>query len=267
MVSLCLMVRFKNERHIMYEFIHHYLEEGVDHFLLLDDHSNDDYLEVNKEWLQPLLDNNVIMIKKTTLPQREEYNLHIEYLKLYDWAMCVDMDEFVYSVKSDTTIKSLLCDHYNTYDRIFLIWRVFTHKCENQPVSVIEDNIITHSSCKDLKTHDGKKNIFKTENVKSIDIHDVNFNKTDKTLGINNCHSGIIRNNHYRTQSDEYLYKVKKFRGGGVDKRKYKFYSSHKESYLNMECKSLYEKRKGLIEKLHNRQQIKPKSMDPNDCT
>jgi len=263
MISLCLMVRFKNERHILYEFIHHYIEEGVDHFLLLDDNSTDDYLEVNKDWLQPLIDNNVVMIKATTKIQAREYNLHIEYLKSYDWTICVDMDEFMYSVEPNTTIKSLLCDKYSTYDWIHLIWRVFTHKCKDQPVSVIEDNKITHRKCKDPKTVDGKKNIFKTEHIKDIRIHDVKFNIEEKTLKIINCHSNIIRNNHYRTQSDEYLYKVKKFRGGGVDKRKYTNYSSHKDSYFNMECNSLYEKRKGLIEKLHNREQVKPKNMKP----
>ena len=48
-MSLCLTVRFKNERHIMYEFINHYLEEGVDRFILIDDNSDDNYLELNKE--------------------------------------------------------------------------------------------------------------------------------------------------------------------------------------------------------------------------
>lgn len=263
MISLCLMVRFKNERHIMYEFIHHYLEEGVDHFLLLDDNSNDDYLEFNKEWLQPLIDNGVVVIKGVTLPQKQEYNLHIDYLKSYDWAMVVDMDEFMYSVKTDTTLKSLITNKYSSYDRIFVIWRVFTHKCKEQPISVIEDNIITHSSNKDIKTCDGKKNIFKTGHVSSIHVHDIKFNTKEIILGLNSCHNSIIRNNHYRTQSDEYLYNVKKYRGGGVDKKKYKSYSSHKHSYFDRECNSLYEKRKGLIEKLHNREQVKPKSMEP----
>lgn len=42
------MSRFKNERHIMYEFIHHYMAEGVDCFILIDDNS-DDYLEHNQK--------------------------------------------------------------------------------------------------------------------------------------------------------------------------------------------------------------------------
>ena len=42
-MSLLVISRFKNERHILYEWIHHYLLEGVDHFFLIDDHSNDEY--------------------------------------------------------------------------------------------------------------------------------------------------------------------------------------------------------------------------------
>lgn len=54
-MSICLIVRFKNERHIMFELIHHYLAEGVDCFILIDDNSNDNYLELNKDWMDDLI--------------------------------------------------------------------------------------------------------------------------------------------------------------------------------------------------------------------
>ena len=51
-MSICVITRFKNERHIMYEFIHHYLEEGINHFILIDDKSNDDYHKLNADWIK-----------------------------------------------------------------------------------------------------------------------------------------------------------------------------------------------------------------------
>ena len=53
-MSLCIITKFKNERHIMYEWIHHYLLEGADCIIMIDDHSDDDYLHLNN-WLNPLI--------------------------------------------------------------------------------------------------------------------------------------------------------------------------------------------------------------------
>ena len=38
-MKLGLMAMFKNEGHILYEFINHYMLEGVDQFILIDDNS------------------------------------------------------------------------------------------------------------------------------------------------------------------------------------------------------------------------------------
>ena len=53
-MSVCLLCRFKNERHIMYEFVNHYLLEDIDCLFLIDDNSNDKYYEKNKYWLDNL---------------------------------------------------------------------------------------------------------------------------------------------------------------------------------------------------------------------
>ena len=44
-MSIVLIARFKNERHILYEWVHHHLEEGVDKFILIDDQSNGLHLD------------------------------------------------------------------------------------------------------------------------------------------------------------------------------------------------------------------------------
>ena len=58
----CLLTRFKNESHIMYEFINHYLEEGVDNFILIYDNSDDDYINLNKDWLDELIKQKKVQI-------------------------------------------------------------------------------------------------------------------------------------------------------------------------------------------------------------
>ena len=78
------MTRYKNERHILYEFINHYLLEGIDYFILIDDSSDDDYYKLNENWLKPLIDKKIINIIKSTKSQVEEINLHKKNLSLIE---------------------------------------------------------------------------------------------------------------------------------------------------------------------------------------
>ena len=45
---------FKNEAHIMKEWIEHYLYHGIEHIYLINDFSTDNFLEI----LQPFIDKN-----------------------------------------------------------------------------------------------------------------------------------------------------------------------------------------------------------------
>ena len=84
-LSVCLLCIFKNERHILYEFINHYLNEGIDCLILIDDNSDDNYIEIHKEWLNNLIQLKKVIIKKMTCTgktkQQREYNLHLEHIK------------------------------------------------------------------------------------------------------------------------------------------------------------------------------------------
>ena len=98
----------------------------------------------------------------------------------------------------------------------------------------------------------------KTKNISKIDIHKCNFSKKVNTYKFKDCHNKLIQNNHYRTQSEEYLRGVKEVRGGGVHKDKYKKYKKHNEDIYNKECNILKNKRKKLIRNCQEKGQIKP---------
>ena len=259
-MSLCLTVRFKNERHIMYEFINHYLEEGVDRFILIDDNSDDNYLELNKEWMGNLIESKKIIIKKGTIGQEKEYNLHLKEIKQFDWLILCDMDEFFFSVPNNTTLKCLLNDELSMYDYIRIPWKLFKHDCYKQPKSVINDNIRTHETSIDpTSPSKGYKNIIRTNVIIGIDIHVCHVKKNSKVLILNECHNNLIQNNHYRTQSEEFLRGVKELRGGGVSKKKYIRFNQHKKNIYIKKCDLLKNKRKKLIDKCLERVQVKPK--------
>ena len=258
-MSLCLISRFKNERHILYEFINHYLEEGVDCLILIDDNSDDNYLELNKEWLDVLIKSEKVIIRQATKRQSTEYNLHIKTIRKFDWLIVCDMDEFFFSVPQNSTLKSLLNTRLSIFDYINIPWKIFTHACYNQPKSVINDNLFTHNEHNDpMSNTKGYKYIIKTKVIKSINIHFCITNVNSKLLFIKDCHNKLIHNNHYRTQSEEYLRGVKEIRGGGVHKDKYIDFKAHKQDIYNTKCQLLMNKRKNLIEECLTRDQIKP---------
>ena len=257
-MSLCLITRFKNERHIMYEFINHYLEEGVDFFILIDDNSNDRYRELNG-WMNDLIESNKILIQKSHLNQSMEYDLYLEKIKIFDWLIVCDMDEFFFSVPPNSTIKSLLNKQLFKYDYIRIPWKMFKHDCYFQPKSVINDNLYTHDfSIDPTSPSKGYKSIVRTKVIEHIDIHDCVVNIRSNVLLINNCHNNLIQNNHYRTQSEEYLRGVKEQRGGGVHKNKYKNFDSHKKRIYSKKCELLSKKRSNLIQQCLENNQIKP---------
>jgi len=258
-MSLCLIARFKNERHIMYEFVNHYLQEGVDCLILVDDNSDDDYMDLNKDWMDNLIETKKIIIKKATLDQHQEYNLHLNEIKKFEWVIMCDMDEFMFSVPDNSTLKSLINTKLSSYDSIRVPWKLFNHNCYYQPQSVINDNVYTHQSPLDSTSPSkGYKYIVRTNTIIKLKIHDCII-KTKSILTICDCHNNLIQNNHYRTQSEEYLRGVKEMRGGGVRKEKYKGFAAHKQPIYTKQCRLLINKRKKLINNCLSKQQVNPK--------
>jgi hypothetical protein len=265
-MKLGLMALFKNEGHILYEFINHYILEGIDEFVLIDDNSNDNYYENNKDWIDPLVKSNIITIKKPECKKKEsqsgKYNEQLDYLQKFDWLIVCDMDEFIFGVSKDSTIKSVIEKRFLNYNMIKLWWKMFTHNSYFQPNSIINDNVITHSLNRDPKAPTGgKKYIVKPKIVKSFGVHDCSLIE-EKVKQLESCHDNLIQMNHYRTQSEELLRGVKEIRGclgGGDHVYKYRKWTKHKGETYNKKCTLLQDKRKDLINKCLNRKLIRPK--------
>lgn len=258
-MSIGLITRFKNERHILYEWVHHHFDEGIDKIYLINDNSDDNFLE-NNLWLNEYIDiGRIVLLKSKSRKQKDDYNNFIKLIKNNKWIIQLDMDEFIFTPQKKQ-LKLLLNNELNNYDYIRIKWKLFSHRCLEQPKSVIENNIFTHKSKKDPTSPTGIKCIGKTENIIKLNIHEFSFNKKINQLKLFNSHNNLIQLNHYKTQSDEYLYGVKEQRGGGVNKDKYKCENKthivHK--LFDKECLILKDKRKDLIKKCNMRGQIKP---------
>lgn len=95
---LAVIAIFKNEQLIIKEWIDHYLWQGVEHFYLIDNDSDDNYLEV----IQPYINKGLITLYR--LPekykQREHYNTVFNQIKNdIEWLIICDIDEYFFGLK------------------------------------------------------------------------------------------------------------------------------------------------------------------------
>ena len=199
----CLSI-FKNETMNLKLWIEHYLWQGIEHFYLIDNGSDDNPLSI----LQEYIDNGIVTYY--FLPEKHKQVEHYRYVfdterlkeKTY-WLIVCDLDEFFYGVdkKLTTKIKSL----ENYYDYILCNWQMFgSDGCIQHPTDI--RIAITHRQ-KQLSAQ--TKYIFKPsviENSSQVWIH--HLNSVPKTIR-RRIANNLIRINHYPIQSIEFFQKVK----------------------------------------------------------
>lgn len=115
---------FKNEAPIMEEWINHYLNEGVDHFYLVDNGSNDNYVEI----LQPYVKSGLVtlFIDPQRFVQVKLYNKYVKPFKRNtDWFLICDFDEFIYARNDFKTIKDYLISLPASVSQVYIPWKMF----------------------------------------------------------------------------------------------------------------------------------------------
>ena len=139
MYTLAVGAMFKNEQHILREWMDHYIFHGVEHFYMINDGSTDNSMEV----LQPYIDRGLVTLWYATQSQylgrqRDAYNTYI-YPRLNEmkWLLMVDLDEFMWSQDS-VDLREVLkkCNHLaqvQVHDRLF-----GSNGHEHQPASVVQ---------------------------------------------------------------------------------------------------------------------------------
>lgn len=145
--TLAIIAMFRNEAHILKEWLDHHIKIGVSKFYLLNDRSDDEYLTV----LQPYLNKELVVLKHVdstvgdfphgTTFQIEEYNKHLNDIK-EDWIINADLDEFFYYDKLYLLDKELsvlgTLDRMGV-DQLFITQKYFnSNGLDKQPVSVKE---------------------------------------------------------------------------------------------------------------------------------
>lgn len=207
MYYLSVIASLKNETMNLKIWIEHYLWQGVEHFYLIDNDSDDNPLSI----LQEYIDNGIVTYY--FLPEKHKQVDHYRYV--FDnanlknetfWLAVCDLDEFFFGVDKNLKIKLRTLEEH--YDYILCNWKMFGSDGHKTHPEDIRRDIIFRKQ--DLSTN--TKYIFKPQilvNTSSIWLHQLNDIFIERNVVANE----IIHLNHYPIQSLEFFQKVKIPRG------------------------------------------------------
>jgi hypothetical protein len=203
--KFAVLAIFKNEEMVISEWIEHYLWQGADMIILLDNNSTDNY----RDKLYKFDSDKIIVIPaKKPQAQVEHYStIGLDALKKHniDIVAVVDIDEYMYS-KDRVQLKKSLIKIFNESDNISSVsckWSMF-----GSSGHVLQPESIRGSFIHKMKDiHILQKSVYRVKDIKSmIDVHITgdmtNIDVSDK-----------LQINHYAIQSKEYFEKVKMTRG------------------------------------------------------
>jgi len=230
---LSVLAIFKNECHILDEWLNAHMKEGVEHFYLINNDSTDDYADV----IDRHSDHVTLIHIQGQGKQLEAYNSYTEQIIAEtEWIALIDLDEFIFSTEKNTKFVDFVKEYENNgAEGIYLPWIMYgSSNFKKQPNSVI-DNFLNRKSYDYEGAYVGGKSIAKTDKMLNnfsrhhlINIKDNNkyvnengiFNSNewfgecpDMYMSESKVENMKLRINHYAIQSYEYFMNVKVTRG------------------------------------------------------
>ena len=228
---LSILAIFKNEAHILEEWINIHLKEGVEHFYLINNNSIDNYMVIIEKY------KNYITLKHENgiVQQLNAYcSFKEQIINETNWIAIIDLDEFVFSSKKDTQLVDYIKDYeLKGAQGIYIPWIMYgSSYFKSQPESVIKNFIYRWSYC--INSYSGGKCIVNTDYINNdINLHLTNIKDNNLYVNFNgefkfnewfgecpdmNFNENIIKDmniriNHYCIQSEEYFRNVKITRG------------------------------------------------------
>lgn len=189
--KLSIVSMFMNESMILAEWIEYYINQGVEHFYLIDNGSTDDYKPIiskHKKYISFVKDDT--RYDKNT--QEILVNRHFlsKIKQNTDWIIFIDCDEYIY-VPEAPNLFSFLTDFdnnnkYNEITDIYVPWKIFgSNNLLKQPSCIINSftKRMDIEKFKKMAEEDkrGKgKSISRTRNLDRIGVHKSNFTVAKK---------------------------------------------------------------------------------------
>lgn len=128
--DLAICAIFKNEAPFLKEWIEFHKLQGVQHFFLYNNNSEDDYLS----FLEPYLNNEVTLVQWPSIDDGNHLHLlevqtgaYMDCIKgqknKIQWIACIDLDEFLFCPTGEPLTKFL--DRYTSYGGVCVNWIKF----------------------------------------------------------------------------------------------------------------------------------------------
>lgn len=212
---LVIVAIFKNEAVAMREWLNHHVNQGVEHFYLINNGSTDNW--------QPEIEGFSVTVVNddTKHKQVELYNKYfLEKVKRKSYyVMVIDLDEFVYSADKSNNLAKVIRNDPET-DVFSIKWKMFGSNGHiTQPESIISGFTKRNKHQNLISNFNYFKEICKTNCLKSFEIHSHNYTKNIKTKNFpekdteESLKVSKIHLNHYAIQSKNWFDTVKAKRG------------------------------------------------------
>ena len=228
--KLVIVAIFKNEAIAMKEWLEHYINQGVEHFYMIDNGSTDDWKSQVEGFPVTIYTDN------EKHKQTEHYNNYFleEVKRISEWVMIVDLDEFMYARNEFLTIPEYLDTLDKNIGNIEIKWKMFGSNGHiEQPESILKN----FTKRKKFGTNDKDFNTGKELDnldtygkciIRTINLIDMSYIHKGNTI---NCKKIIypikyteksldespIHLNHYAIQSKNWFKMVKTRRGDAIN--------------------------------------------------
>lgn len=226
--TITLMCMFKNEGHVLREWLQHYAEQGIAHAVMIDNGSTDAYQDTIQDFIATGFVTIIHESQKHVQVNSYNYNFEQHIRGKTEWLLVCDLDEFVFGAKRVPLALELL-DVPEDVGALYFKWIMFGSNGHiQQPPSVLK------GFTRRVKYPDATPNFSESKYLVRVDsvapgglgIHEVTLKSVADSpkaarrvvrLGERRTEASLqlepIRIHHYAIQSWDWFRTVKMTRG------------------------------------------------------
>ena len=212
MYNFVVCAIFKNESHILNEWIHHYLFHGADHIYLVNDHSTDAFQEIIDRFPEQVtVFHNDIVTKEVGRQTRIANKYFLPLRDTSEWLAVLDLDEFLYS-PYEVNIPKVL-EKYEVFSQLKIDWLHFGSNDHILQPHVVTEGFVKRSPLDRSKVYYSHKTVAKARDIVQFGIHEHSVRGPTYHVCYDEEVPSELIINHYNLQSETFFMTVKATRG------------------------------------------------------
>ena len=141
-LSLCVVI--KNEVEYINDFLEHYVNQGIEHFYIINNNSTDgveNFIENHKyiDKITLIKDDTDFKYNQLDCPHKDilDRNLYSLLKETTEWAIIIDIDEFMYG-KNGFTISTYIDSLEQEINNVYVYWNIIIPAKEENTNEILE---------------------------------------------------------------------------------------------------------------------------------